>query len=76
MRLPEPPKPWPGSPTHREGTLWIPLTTEGEVHGHLALEGIAAEFIGHDALIQNKEATGRAKDRGDAEELRKRSRNE
>ncbi|HYR46909.1 MAG TPA: GAF domain-containing SpoIIE family protein phosphatase, partial [Thermoanaerobaculia bacterium] len=28
---------------HREGTLWVPITTEGDVHGHLALEGIAAE---------------------------------
>ena len=43
VATPEPPQPWPGSPTHREGTLWVPLTTEGEVHGHLALEGIAAE---------------------------------
>jgi hypothetical protein len=31
-------------------------------------------FIGCDALLRNKESTGRAKDLGDAEELRKRRR--
>lgn len=36
------------------------------------LDGIPATFIGLDALIRNKESTGRAKDLGDAEELRKR----
>jgi len=36
------------------------------------LEGIATQFIGRDSLIRNKESTGRAKDAGDAEELRKR----
>jgi hypothetical protein len=36
------------------------------------LEGIATHFIGRDCLIRNKESTGRAKDAGDAEELRKR----
>ena len=36
------------------------------------LDGIATCFIGRDALIANKESTGRAKDLGDAEELRKR----
>jgi acetolactate synthase regulatory subunit len=36
------------------------------------LDGIPVQFIGKDALIRNKESTGRAKDRGDAEELRKR----
>jgi hypothetical protein len=36
------------------------------------LEGIEARFIGRDALILNKESTGRAKDLGDADELRKR----
>ncbi len=36
------------------------------------LEGIATQFIGREALIRNKESTGRAKDLGDAEELRKR----
>jgi hypothetical protein len=38
------------------------------------LEGIPTHFIGREALIHNKESTGRAKDLGDAEELRKRSR--
>ena len=38
------------------------------------LEGIPSRFIGRTALLTNKEATGRAKDKGDAEELRKRSR--
>jgi hypothetical protein len=38
-----------------------------------SLEGLPAKFIGRDALIRNKRATGRAKDRGDAEELKKRS---
>jgi hypothetical protein len=36
------------------------------------LDGIATQFIGREALIRNKESTGRAKDRGDVEELRKR----
>ena len=27
----------------REDTLWIPLAAEGEVHGHLGLEGLSAE---------------------------------
>jgi hypothetical protein len=36
------------------------------------LDGIPATFIGRTALIRNKESTGRAKDLGDAEELRKR----
>ena len=38
------------------------------------LDGVATQFIGREALIRNKESTGRAKDLGDAEELRKRSR--
>jgi hypothetical protein len=38
-----------------------------------SLDGVPAMFIGRNALIRNKESTGRAKDRGDAEELRKRS---
>jgi hypothetical protein len=38
-----------------------------------SLDGVPAMFIGRTALIRNKESTGRAKDRGDAEELRKRS---
>lgn len=37
------------------------------------LEGIATQFIGRAALLRNKEQTGRAKDLGDAEELRKRT---
>jgi hypothetical protein len=41
-----------------------------------SLEGIATHFIGRVALIQNKESTGRAKDLGDAEELRKRANRE
>ena len=36
------------------------------------LDGMPAHFIGRPALIRNKESTGRAKDRGDAEELRRR----
>jgi hypothetical protein len=36
------------------------------------LDGIPAIFIGKSALIRNKESTGRAKDIGDVEELRKR----
>jgi len=36
------------------------------------LDGIPVVYIGRTALIRNKESTGRAKDRGDAEELRKR----
>jgi hypothetical protein len=37
--------------------------------GHL--DGIPVTFIGRAALLRNKEATGRSKDRIDAEELRK-----
>jgi hypothetical protein len=37
------------------------------------LDGVPVEFIGRTALIRNKENTGRGKDRGDAEELRRRS---
>lgn len=36
------------------------------------LDGIAVAFIGKSALILNKETTGRARDIGDAEELKKR----
>jgi hypothetical protein len=36
------------------------------------LDGIATHFIGRAELLRNKEHTGRAKDLGDAEELRKR----
>jgi hypothetical protein len=38
------------------------------------LDGVATQFIGREALIRNKESTGRAKDVGDASELRKRTR--
>jgi hypothetical protein len=38
------------------------------------LDGVAVAFIGKDALMRNKEATGRARDLGDIEELRKRDR--
>ncbi len=38
------------------------------------LDGVATRFIGRAALLRNKEQTGRAKDLGDAEELRKRIR--
>ena len=37
------------------------------------LDGIATRFIGRSALLRSKEQTGRAKDLGDAEELRKRT---
>ena len=36
------------------------------------LEAIPTHFIGRGELLRNKECTGRAKDLGDAEELRKR----
>jgi hypothetical protein len=35
------------------------------------LDGVPVRFIGAAALLRNKESTGRAKDLGDAEELRK-----
>jgi hypothetical protein len=35
------------------------------------LEGIPVQFIGRSALLRNKDATGRAKDRIDADELRR-----
>jgi hypothetical protein len=37
------------------------------------LDGISVNFIGRSALIRNKEQTGRARDLGDVEELRRRS---
>jgi hypothetical protein len=37
------------------------------------LDGIPVHFVGRAALLRNKEKTGRAKDLGDAEELRKRT---
>ncbi len=36
------------------------------------IDGTPVPFIGREALIQNKESTGRPKDLGDAHELRKR----
>jgi hypothetical protein len=36
------------------------------------LDGVVTNFIGRRELIRNKEQTGRAKDLGDAEELRRR----
>jgi hypothetical protein len=38
------------------------------------LGGVPVRYIGRSALLRNKESTGRAKDLGDADELRKRSR--
>jgi hypothetical protein len=35
------------------------------------LDGLPVNFIGRSSLLRNKDATGRAKDRIDAEELRK-----
>jgi len=37
------PDPWPSIPTHRNGALWVPLSAEGEVHGHLGLDGVEPE---------------------------------
>ncbi len=37
------------------------------------LDGIEVNFIGREELIRNKESTGRPKDIGDADELRKRN---
>lgn len=39
---------------------------------HGDLEGVPTHFIGSAELLRNKESTGRAKDLGDADELRKR----
>lgn len=36
------------------------------------IDGIAISFIGREDLIRNKESTGRSKDLGDVDELRKR----
>jgi hypothetical protein len=36
------------------------------------LEGVPVQFIGRAALLRNKESTGRARDLGDAEKLRRR----
>ncbi|HTA46898.1 MAG TPA: hypothetical protein VK789_30850 [Bryobacteraceae bacterium] len=37
------------------------------------LDGLDVVFIGREPLIRNKKATGRAKDPGDVEELRRKS---
>jgi sigma-B regulation protein RsbU (phosphoserine phosphatase) len=37
------PDPYPAVATHRGGTFWVPLSAEGEVHGHLALDGVGPE---------------------------------
>ena len=37
------PDPFPLIPTHRDGTFWVPLSAEGEVHGHLGLDGVGPE---------------------------------
>jgi hypothetical protein len=43
---------------------------KGRVAG--VIDGIPVQFLGLEELIRNKESTGRLKDQGDAEELRKR----
>jgi len=40
IRLPDP---YPPEPRLEQGVLWIPLEAEGEIQGHLGLEGVAAE---------------------------------
>ncbi len=37
------PDPSPAVPMHRDGTFWVPLAAEGEVHGHLGLDGVEPE---------------------------------
>jgi hypothetical protein len=37
------------------------------------LDGLPVSFIGRDALLRNKDATGRSKDRIDADQLRRQS---
>jgi phosphoserine phosphatase RsbU/P len=37
------PDPSSAVPVHRNGTLWVPLSAEGEIHGHLGLDGIGPE---------------------------------
>jgi hypothetical protein len=44
---------------------------DGRIAG--ILDGVATQFIGREALIRNKESTGRAKDLVDAGELRRRA---
>jgi hypothetical protein len=45
---------------------------EGRSEGQL--DGISVQFIGREALLRNKDATGRSKDQIDALELRKQNR--
>jgi hypothetical protein len=44
-----------------------------ETRRQAELEGVPTQFIGRATLIRNKESAGRAKDLGDAEELRRRT---
>jgi phosphoserine phosphatase RsbU/P len=37
------PDPSPAVPMHRGGALWVPLSAEGEIHGHLGLDGVGPE---------------------------------
>lgn len=37
------PEPLPDGPVSAAGVLWLPLDCEGEIHGYLALEGVASE---------------------------------
>ncbi|HLN58629.1 MAG TPA: GAF domain-containing protein, partial [Thermoanaerobaculia bacterium] len=37
------PDPSSAVPVHRDGTLWVPLSAEGEIHGHLGLDGVGPE---------------------------------
>ncbi len=37
------PDPWPTAATRRGEAFWMPLSAEGEVHGHLGLEGLGPE---------------------------------
>ena len=39
----EPPDPWPAAAAWRGQAFWMPLLAEGEVHGHLGLEGLGPE---------------------------------
>jgi len=50
----------------------VAFETAWESRTQGALDGVTAQFIGRDALIQNKKSSERAKDLGAAEELGKR----
>jgi sigma-B regulation protein RsbU (phosphoserine phosphatase) len=39
----EMPEPWPAAATWSGEAFWMPLSAEGEVHGHLGLEGLVPE---------------------------------